>query len=398
MDLVEQYNLIIGIGAPVAGLLIALIAWRVMRGTRQARAGLIAESPDPELTDEIGGEDQEDSGDAWSGPSPDVHDLEPPPPLPVGLAALRAVDERFSEPQLVADLAQLFAAAWTARGSGALGALSERFSEGARETLMAGRHGAVREVLVGAPVLEDVSVDDAWAHVAARFEALVTEVRDGGSATVLVEERWSLARPRRPDAAWTVRQIGDRKLAPLGPPPLERGHRIELGSTLATILAPDLDQAREALMTRHPSLDLEALSTWILDFHSRLLSAMDAADPVALGDLVTPDLRGALELRAARLQRSGLRERHEHAVGESAELARVQRDPRYDLLTFRVRARCTSWLENSAGEVVSGDPESPRIYSEYWTLLRPESSDAAFARGRQGFVLWRVQEDEAYNG
>ena len=398
MDLIEQYNLIIWVGAPIGGLLVALLAWRVMRNTQPARAGLIPESPDPELTDEFGGEDEEDSGDAYGGPSPAVHDLEPPPPPAVGLAALRVRDPAFSEPVLVAELAQLFAAAWTARGSGELGSLSERFSDGGREAMLAGRHGAVREVLVAAPTLLDVAVGDVWANVEARFEALVTEVRDGAATTSVVTERWALARQLEARGPWIMRQLESRELAPLARPPLERGSEVEPGTSLATLMAPDLEVQREALLASHPDLDLDALSAWLLDFHGRVLSALDAADPAALGDLITADLRGTLELETARLARTGLRARHEDAAASAAELCRVQRDPRFELLTLRVHASCRTWLEDEAGQPVSGSTEHPRIYSEYWTLLRPVVGEAAFARGRQGFVLWRIQDDEAYNG
>ena len=383
MDLIEQYNLVIWIGAPLAGLAVALVAWRVMRNTRPARAGFIPESPDPELTDEFGGEDEESSGDVYSGPSPAVHDLEPPPPPAVGLAALRLRDPQFSEPIFVAELAQLFSAAWIARGGGALGNLADRFSEGARDTMLAGRQGAVREVLVGAPTLLDVAVGEGWTSLDANFEALVTEVRDGHATPLMVTERWSMTRPHDGSAPWTVRQ---------------RGSDVERGTSLATLFAPDLDAAKHALMTAHPSLDLDALAGWLLDFYSRLMIAREAADPAALGDLITADLRGRLDLESAHLTRTGLHARHEDVAASSAELARVSRDARFDLLTFRVHASCRCWLEDASGATVSGSQEHPRIYTEYWTLLRPISGEPPFARGRQGFVLWRIQDDEAYNG
>ena len=111
----------------------------------------------------------------------------------------------------------------------------------------------------------------------------------------------------------------------------------------------------------------------------------------------------------------------------SVHLCRVVSDARYDAVTARVFATGLDYTVNEAGEVVGGNKERPRPYSEYWTLIRgvdrsgapratPECPncggaslavnmagkckhcDAKVNAGEFDWVLSRIEQDEAYRG
>ncbi len=396
MDDLSQYYLFAGALGAVLAVVVTIMAIRTARSARPSRPGFDADSPDPELVDEVGTEDDPEI----EGPTAATEDLRPPPPTRVGLSALQESDGSVSEPEMATDVQALFAAAWAARGSGDLGALSRRFSEGAAETLLAGRGalGAVREVLVDAPELVDAAVEEPWARVTWRLRAIVHGVWGGETRDFLVEERWSLGRPAAGGSPWVVRALLDREQSPLSRPPLERGLEVEAGSSLPTVTAPDLAERRAELLSRHPSLDIDAFLGFIPGLFARVQHAVDTGDPGTLGELVSVDLRQALEFAAARMARVNLRARSEDAQVEQVELCRVTRDGRYDLLTVRVHAEARQWLEDDSAVVVDGVSDRPRRFSEYWTLIRPLGGVAEVAPGRQGFALWKIQADEDYDG
>lgn len=396
MEDLSRYYLLLALGGAALGTLVALLAIRAVWTARRGRPGFNARSPDPDLVDEIGLEDDAEI----EGPTSATEDLRPPSPPRVGVVALREADPGFSEPELGAELQALFVSAWTERATGALGSLTPRFSDGAAESFLAGHAvlSAMREVLADAPVIVSAGVEDPWAHITADLTAIVSGVWGGEARDFLVRERWALTRPATGGVPWSVRAILDREQGPLTRPPLERGHELDVGETLPTVVAPDLADRRDDLLARHPGLDLDAFLGWAPELFVRVQTALDAGDPDALGVLVTPDRRAAFEFAAARLARVGLRARVADTTVEAVELCRVDRDGRYDLLTARIRARLRRWIEDEAGQLVDGAREDQHEISEYWTFLRPALGEAPLARGRQGFTLWRVEADEAYNG
>ncbi len=396
MDDITRYYLVVGTFGAVLAIVVTLFAIRTARTAKASRPGFDPDSPDPELIDEI----PDDDDSEIEGPTAATENLRHEVPTRVGLSALREADSSVSEPELAADVQALFAAAWTARGAGDLGGLKRRFSDGAAESMLTGRAplSAVREVLVDAPRLLEASVEEPWARASWELRAIVHGVWGGVTRDFHVIERWSMNRPAAGGSPWVVRAVLDREQEPLARPPLERGREVEPGSSLPTVFAPDLPEARAALLARHPSLDLDAFSRFVPDLFARQQSALDAGDPGALGELVTADLQQAQEYAVARLARTGLRARFQDGSVDRVELCRIDQDARYDLLTVRVHALCRQWLEDEAGVVVDGVADEPRDFSEYWTFVRPRSGESPSARGRQGFALWRIQSDEAYNG
>ena len=395
MDDISLYYLVMGGFGALVALVVAIFAIRTARSATPSRPGFDAESPDPELLDEV----TQDDDPEIEGPSDSALHLRQPNPPRVGVAALREVEPTYSEPDAALEVAQLFSAAWMARASGQLGALSRRLSEGAAETLMAGRAdmGALHEVLVDAPTLSDAAVEEPWARATWEIQAILNGIWEGEPRDMLTRERWALARHLE-GGGWTLRQILDRELEPLSHPPLERAHSVEHGGSLATLIAPDLEERRQDLLFRHPDLDLDGLLAWVGELFVYVEDALDRADPGLLGELCTPDRRGALEFAVARLGRTGLRARIQDVRVEGVELCRISVDGRYDLVTARIHATCRQWLEDEAGELRDGVREDNRRFSEYWTVIRPLTGEAPSARGRQGFKLWRVETDENYNG
>ena len=75
------------------------------------------------------------------------------------------------------------------------------------------------------------------------------------------------------------------------------------------------------------------------------------------------------------------------------ELVRLDRDARYDIATFRVSGEQRAWVMTDVGELWQGSETGTRVYSEYWTALRPREDD-----GQTGWRLWQIQSDEDYIG
>ena len=110
----------------------------------------------------------------------------------------------------------------------------------------------------------------------------------------------------------------------------------------------------------------------------------------------------------------------------TTHLCRVIADARYDAVTVRVFATGLDYTVNDAGEVVGGNKERPREYTEYWTLIRgndrtgapratPECPscgatievnmagqcrycNAKVTSGEFDWVLSRIEQDEVYTG
>ncbi len=73
-------------------------------------------------------------------------------------------------------------------------------------------------------------------------------------------------------------------------------------------------------------------------------------------------------------KRQALTNRTDGAHIVSVHLCRVISDARFDAITVRVFATGLDYTVNEAGEVVGGNREKPRDYSEYWTLIRGSDS------------------------
>jgi predicted lipid-binding transport protein (Tim44 family) len=109
------------------------------------------------------------------------------------------------------------------------------------------------------------------------------------------------------------------------------------------------------------------------------------------------------------------------------ELAKVVRDKHFDAMTIRIWASGRDYtVVQASGQVVGGNPNVDRDYSEYWTLIRgagvkgaPRADkncpncgaplevsmagrcnhcDAKITSGEFDWVLSKIEQDESYSG
>lgn len=389
----------------VALLMLVLLAavWydqgrRLLRGRPPKPApGFGPTSPRTTLLD--GFEDRDDRQIA--GPSNDVHDLSPPAPPRVGLSQIAERAPALSLLDARAQLLDLYVGALRAR-AGDLGAIEPYLSESATERLRQGTEGldACEVLAVGPASVREAGCDDTWAWMELELRALVEERR--GESSRVFEERDRMRVVRRMDAPdgtpWTVQSFPDSRRSPLGRPPADPGRAPEPGGSLESVIAPDLSVRRAAFDAANPGHDWAALEAWLGEVFAACASAR-AGRPVDPSRL-EPSMASGLGFEAAALARVGLRKRVEDPVYHSAELVRLDQDPRYDIATFRVRGAWREWLEEETGELWRGDPGQVRFFTEYWAMAR--ARDARLGGldrpGQQGWALIDVVDDEDYTG
>jgi Tim44-like domain len=385
--------------------------------------------------------------------------------LVAALASIRQNDPEFSFVLFEDFLYALYTEAHTARGRGRLAGLSPYLSPSARGTLEALGARPVETVIVGALRVEQVEVGGLAGptEVTAVLDTNYAE-RDaqGAEQAYYASERWKLARPagahsrpperarivdcpscgapldklvggvcgycnknvERGDLDWTVVSID--VLAREARPPILTGETVEAGTDDPTLVAPDVQQRWKALTARDPALDWRTFSARLGLVFTSFHEAWTAREPLRVRPFLSDSLFQSQLYWIDAYKRQGLVNRTDGAHIVSVHLCRVVSDARYDAVTVRVFATGLDYTVNEAGEVVGGDRERPRPYSEYWTLIRgvdrsgapratPECPScgapldvnmagscnhcrAKVTAGEFDWVLSRIEQDEVYTG
>jgi hypothetical protein len=343
--------------------------------------------------------------------------------VPAAIAEVGGSDPDFSWIVFEDFVSALYAAVHARRGEGKLDDLSPYFSDDARRTYAALPAAKVEHVLLGSlsdPAVFAVVAPSPHVEVQVILIGNFTEVdRTGRSRRYVSNERWSLRRgasavSRTPEEA---RVLGCPNCgAPVGThvgAPIERGHRCpfckelvdtgefdwrvaavevreraaisltgadggaeseneheEAGTALATVVDPEAHDRFEALVRRDQSQhwgDFVARATMIFQTFQRAWSNDDLPlmRPFLSDNLYAVQAQYLADARAA-----GLRNQVEDPVLISVELARVLHDRYFDAVTVRLRASCKDFTLDRHGKLVAGSRTRPRVYTEYWTLIR----------------------------
>ncbi len=393
------------------------------------------------------------------------------PPPSQDLDAIRGLDPEFSV-VLFEDFAYaLYAKAHEARANRQeLDALSPYLSAEAR-TELAGRPPAgapVSGVVIGAMRAVELRLPNGseprpQVGVVLEFESNMTVGAGTGDATQYVRERWHLVR----DAA--VRSRPPEKVrsfhcpncgAPFGPgggdrceycgevvsggrfewsvvatepleiesrPPALTGTVEEVGNDWPTIVHPALAERWAELQQADPASGEQALAARLQLIYSELNPAWTALDLRPVRGFVSDGLFDYLQYWIAAYQHQGLSNQLRDMRLTRRQLAKVVRDKHYDAVTFRIWASGRDFTVRQAnGEVVGGNPNADRDYSEYWTLIRgagvrgaPRADkncpncgapldvnmagqcthcDAKITSGEFDWVLSKIEQDESYGG
>jgi len=393
------------------------------------------------------------------------------PPPSQDLDAIRGLDPEFSV-VLFEDFAYaLYAKAHESRANRQeLDALAPYLSAEAR-TELASRPPAgapVSGVVIGAMRAVDLRLPGGseprpQIGVVLEFESNMTVGASTGDATQYVRERWHLVRDaavrsRPPVAAHSFHcpNCG----APFGPgggdrceycgevvsggrfdwsvavtepleiesrPPALTGTVEEVGNDWPTIVHPALAERWAELQQADPASGEQPLAARLQLIYTELNPAWTALDLRPVRGFVSDGLFDYLQYWIAAYQHQGLSNQLRDMRVTRRQLAKVVRDRHYDAVTFRIWASGRDFTVRQAnGEVVGGNPNADRDYSEYWTLIRgaavrgaPRADkncpncgapldvnmagqcthcDAKITSGEFDWVLSKIEQDESYGG
>jgi Tim44-like domain len=393
------------------------------------------------------------------------------PPPSQDLEAIRGLDPEFSV-VLFEDFAYaLYAKAHEARvNRQELDALAPYLSAEARTELASRRPAGapVSGVVIGAMRAVDLRLPSGseprpQVGVVLEFESNMTVGAGTGDATQYVRERWRLVRDaavrsRPPQAVYSFHcpNCG----APFGPgggdrceycgevvsggrfdwsvaatepleiesrPPALTGTVEEVGNDWPTVLHPVLAERWAELQQADPASGEQALAARLQLIYTELNPAWTALDLRPVRGFVSDGLFDYLQYWIAAYQHQGLSNQLRDMRLTRRQLAKVVRDRHYDAVTFRIWASGRdSTVRQATGEVVGGNPNADRDYSEYWTLIRgagvrgaPRADkncpncgapldvnmagqcthcDAKITSGEFDWVLSKIEQDESYAG
>jgi hypothetical protein len=393
------------------------------------------------------------------------------PPPSQDLEAIRGLDPEFSV-VLFEDFAYaLYAKAHESRANRQeLDALAPYLSAEAR-TELASRPPAgapVSGVVIGAMRAVDLRLPSGseprpQVGVVLEFESNMTVGAGTGDATQYVRERWRLVRDaavrsRPPQAVhsfhcpncgapfgpgggdrceycgevvsggrfdWSV--VATEPLEIESRPPALTGTVEEVGNDWPTIVHPALAERWAELQQADPASGEQALAARLQLIYTELNPAWTALDLRPVRGFVSDGLFDYLQYWIAAYQHQGLSNQLHDMRLTRRQLAKVVRDRHYDAVTFRIWASGRDFTVRPAnGEVVGGNPNADRDYSEYWTLIRgagvrgaPRADkncpncgapldvnmagqcthcDAKITSGEFDWVLSKIEQDESYGG
>jgi hypothetical protein len=407
-------------------------------------------------------------------PAPVTADLPAAPPASpvspwVTLEKIRDFDPEFS-PILFEDFAYLlFAEVHRARGDRALDRVAPYVDAATRTRLASRPVSAVRDVIIGAMrLLSVIGVGKRRSNhgdvtLLLEFEANYTEVNEQGREQGLYTvERWQLARSRdaqsRPPAqasvlpcpacgaplelavggactychkvvederfSWRVTQVTLVRREVRGP--VLTSDIEEQGTNLATVVAPDADERLVRLTERDPAFSMKGLHGRLDLIFAAMQVGWSSRDLSGVRPFVSDSLFQSLGYWVEAYRKAKLRNVSEKAAISQIELAKVSSDKFFDAVTLRVRASGLDYVLGDDDTLVSGSRETPRVYTEYWTLIRSATRQGAASdapvcpncgaplaismaghcthcqakvtAGEFDWVLSRIEQDEVYTG
>jgi predicted lipid-binding transport protein (Tim44 family) len=384
------------------------------------------------------------------------------------LLGLRELDPDFSR-VLFEDFAyRLYASVQRARSDAtALLGLSPYLADEVRAALARGAADAVSQVVIGALRVRRVSLpaadaaDSEQVRVELSYEANLSAA--AGARTVYTHEIWTLSRAKSartkppgsyerlgcPNCAAPFRSSDHRRceycgevvsdgrfnwsvtarrvLAEESRPPSLTAHVQERGTDRPSVFAPDLQARWQELVARDPAVSEAALQARLALMYQELNTAWSKRELASIRGLVSDGMFDYLQYWVQAYKAQNLQNILEDMRILRLERVKVVSDRFFDALTVRVFASGLDFTrELGSGKVSSGDPQKPRVYSEYWTLIRgaqvrgaprgdascPNCAapllasmagtcthcSAHITNGEFDWVLSKIEQDDVYDG
>lgn len=146
-------------------------------------------------------------------------------------------------------------------------------------------------------------------------------------------------------------------------PPALTGTVHESGTHLDTIVDPDAEARRDAIAARDANFTWPAFLARVRHVFAELQPAWSELDLLRARPCLSDNLFQTWMFWIDAYRRAGLRNVNERAKVTGVRLARVVSDRAVDAITVRLRATGLDYTIDAAGQVVSGNRDEPRDYS-----------------------------------
>ncbi|MFL5243521.1 MAG: Tim44 domain-containing protein [Gemmataceae bacterium] len=200
----------------------------------------------------------------------------------------------------------------------------------------------------------------------------------------------------------------------------------EVGTDWPTIYQPDLAAKRQRFLALNPGFSWTQMQERIRHIFLEIQAAWselkwDRARPYVSDSLFQMQMYWITEYKRQRLRNVLTDVRI-----DKIQPVKVALDAFHDALTFRIFVQMIDYTADEQGKVLSGDKNSPRSFSEYWTFIRrrgaktPDKGNAncpncgaalkvnmagvceycqgKITNGDFDWVLSRIEQDESYSG
>lgn len=383
------------------------------------------------------------------------------------LDQLRRSDPNFSRIVFEDFCYALYARVHQARGAGDLTRYAPYLSEPVRRGMA--QHNPkglteVRGMVIGGMEVGELVIQSntPLVSVDVMYDANMTEVIDGGETSWYVREQWTFERQRdilspppekakaehcprcgaalqtRSDGScefcgakiesgafqWYVRSVAVESKEARGP--LLTSNVEEQGTGLPTLFHPQFLRRAREFEAAHPGFDWDALVKRVEEIARKLQDAWSARDWERVRPLETDPLFQMHRYWIDAYRRQSLRNVVDDFTVKNVETVKVDSDPFYDAITFRVHASGRDYTTDEVGNLVAGSRHAVRVWTEYWTLIRTRGTqvdpsatvscpncgasvvvgatgvcrfcNGKLTGGQFGWVLSRIEQDEAYTG
>lgn len=168
---------------------------------------------------------------------------------------------------------------------------------------------------------------------------------------------------------WQVQRIETQQRQTVGPPVAHMGG-VELGTGDPTAFAPDLAAQKRSLGMRDPGFHWANFNRRALHIFRELQDAWTTLDDKRMRPYVTDTLFDTVRYWMERYRDSGTREMLEDIKVQRIEVAKIEHDAWFDSITVRIFASMKEYQLDRTGRMISGSKDKPRLFSEYWTMIR----------------------------
>jgi Tim44-like domain len=385
-------------------------------------------------------------------------------PARARLEALRNTDENFSIALFEDFLYSLYAEVQRRRGELRLPTLSAYLAPTIITKVMAETTGPIADVVIGAMRFLQVNVDTSnnQVELVVEFEVNYTEGRPGATQAWYQRDQWKLrraanARSRAPEQArvfncpncsapqdaviqgkcrYCAKEVATGEFDWLlvaaysmdreARPPMLTHTMEEQGTANATLVSAQANLRFAALIARDPAVSWGALQQRTNCIFHEFQVAWTAQSLQKLRAILSDNLFDLQKNWIAAYTREGLRNVLTAPSLDKMELVAVVSDKFYDAVSIRLYASSIDYTVRGDTELVAGNRQARRAYSEYWTLLRgaarrgkPRADmscpncgaplvvdmvgqcshcHAKVTAGEFDWVLSRIEQDESYSG